>query len=119
MANKVNGLENQMLEAEIQAEIVAEILVEIKTEVEKEIKGKPILGFTDKETVKLDFDDKSFKTAKYWAFRADKRFRLDGFVILKSSEKHYHIVFDREVSWEKNLSIVGWVAVCSRSEELL
>lgn len=28
-----------------------------------------VLGMTDRETVKLDFDKTSFKTVKYWAFR--------------------------------------------------
>lgn len=78
-------------------------------------KVKPVLGFTDAETVKLDLDDKSFKSAKYWALKAMKRFRLDGFIILRSSKKHYHVVFDRHVSWEDNLSVVGWVAVLPRS----
>ena len=47
-----------------------------------------------------------------------KRFRLRRCIILKSSEKHYHMVFDRRVSWSKNMGIVGWVAVCSRNGKL-
>jgi hypothetical protein len=100
-----------MLIADFEAEIVnaVEIAVEtvIKDEFEAEIRGNPILGFTDKATVKIDFDNRSFKKAKYWAFRTLKRFRLRGFIILKSSEKHYHMVFDRRVSWSKNVGIVG------------
>lgn len=110
------------LKADFEAEIknAVEIAVEtvIKDEVEAEIRANPILGFTDKATVKIDFDNKSFKTTKYWAFRALKRFRLRGFIILKSSEEHYHVVFDRRVSWSKNMGIVGWVAVCSRNSKL-
>jgi hypothetical protein len=115
-------LRDLKLKADFESEIenAVEIAVEtvIKDEIEAEIKGKPILGFTDKATVKIDFDDRSFKTAKYWAFRTLKRFRLGGFVILKSSEKHYHMVFDRRVSWSKNMGIIGWVAVCSRNSKL-
>jgi hypothetical protein len=105
---------------ETAVENAVEIAVEtaIKDEIEAEIRANPILGFTDKATVKIDFDDKSFKTTKYWAFRTLKRFRLRGYIILKSSEKHYHIVFDRRVSWSKNTAIVGWVAVCSRNSKL-
>ena len=47
-----------------------------------------------------------------------KRFRLDGFLILRSSEKHYHVVFDRHISWEINLSVIAWIAVLSRSIKL-
>jgi hypothetical protein len=82
-------------------------------------KAKPILGFTDTETVKLDFDETSFSKVKYWALRTMKWFRLGGFLILKSSEKHYHAVFNREVSWSENMRIVVWVALQSRNQGLL
>jgi len=115
-------LQNLKLKADFESEIAnaVEFAVEtvIKSEIEAEIKGNPILGFTDKATVKIDFDDRSCKTAKYWALRTLKRFRLRGFVILKSSERHYHMVFDRKVSWSKNICTVGWVAVCSRNSRL-
>ena len=77
-----------------------------------------IIGFSDTETVKLDFDNTSFKTAKYWAERAMKWFRLDGFVILKSSEKCYHALFGRPVSWSENMRIVAWVALQSHNQGL-
>jgi hypothetical protein len=78
----------------------------------------PILGYTDKSTVKLDFDDTPFKTVKYWAFRSMKWFKLRGFIILRSSKNHYHVVFDRSVSWKRNLHIVAWVALESKNEKL-
>lgn len=104
-------------EAEIDNAVAIAVETVIKDEVEAEIRCNPILGFTDKATVKIDFD-RTFKTTEYWAFRALKRFRLRGFIILKSSEKHYHMVFDRRVSWTKNICIVGWVSVCSRNSKL-
>ncbi len=60
-------------------------------------KANPILGLTDFETVMLDLDDMSFKSAKYWAELANEKLNLGGYIILKSSEKHYHVVFDRYV----------------------
>jgi hypothetical protein len=78
----------------------------------------PVLGYSDISTVKLDFDDTPFKTVKYWALRAMRWFRLKGFVILKSSENHYHVVFDRSVTWEKNMHIVAWVALESGNQKL-
>ena len=77
-----------------------------------------ILGYTDTETVKLDFDDASFKDVKYWAFRAMKWFKLMGFIILKSSEDCYHVVFNRPVSWSENMRIVAWVSLLSRKPKL-
>jgi len=85
---------------------------------EKSNLAKPILGYSDTETVKLDLDDTPFKVVKEWASRAMKWFRLKGFLILRSSENCYHVVFDREVSWSENMRIVAWVALSSRFEKL-
>lgn len=79
----------------------------------------PKLGYTDKTTVKLDFDDASFKTVKYWALRTMKWFRLRGFIILRSSKNHYHVVFDRSVTWKKNTHIMAWVCVESKNKGLI
>ncbi len=78
----------------------------------------PVLGFTDTATVKDDLDDVTFKTALYLAFRALRWFRhdyqgkvdLEGFIILKSSPNHYHIVFNAPVPWSKNLHVIAWIA---------
>ena len=78
----------------------------------------PMLGYTDKSTVKLDFDNVSFKLVKYWALRTMKWFRLGGFVILKSSTNHYHVLFDRSVSWKKNVHVMAWVSLESKNEGL-
>jgi len=80
--------------------------------------ASPILGYTDTATVKLDFDDTSFRTVRYWAFRTMRWFNLHGFIILKSRANCYHVVFDRAVSWSKNLHIVAWVSLLSRNERV-
>ena len=77
-----------------------------------------ILGFSDSETVKLDFDDACFSTVKFWALRTMKWFRLRGFLILKSSRNCYHVVFDRAVSWTQNMRVVAWVALLSHNKGL-
>jgi len=77
-----------------------------------------ILGITDDETVMLDFDNTSFKWVKYWAMRACGWFKLEGFIILKSSEKNYHVVFNRKVSWSENMRIVAWISLLSRNKGL-
>jgi len=82
-------------------------------------KADPILGVSDRETVMLDFDEMSFSSVRYWSEFALEKFRLNGFIILKSSKKSYHIVFDRYVSREENLAIVAWVGILSKSVPLL
>ena len=81
-------------------------------------RASPVLGLSDDETVKLDFDDASLRTVRYWASRAVKWFKLDGFIILRSSKNRYHVVFDRVVSWGENMRIVAWVALLSHNKGL-
>lgn len=81
-------------------------------------RAKPIIGFSDTETVKLDFDNTLFRDVRYWALRAMRRFKLEGFIVLKSSKKSYHIVFNRKVSWAENLRVVAWIALLSHNLEL-
>ena len=76
----------------------------------------PLLGFTDDETVMLDFDDTHFRDVRYWARRVAHFFDLGGFLILKSSENNYHVVFNRRVDWSENMSIVAWVSLYSNKE---
>ena len=84
-----------------------------------EISGaSPILGFSDCDTVKLDFDDASFSIVLFWAVRTMRWFRLKGFLILKSSKNCYHVVFDRKVSWRQNMNVVAWVALLSSNRGL-
>jgi len=80
--------------------------------------GKPVLGFTDTETVKLDFDELAFRNVKYWAERAMNWFKLGGYIILKSSKNCYHVVFNRSVSWAQNLKVVAWVSLFSHNRGL-
>ena len=84
----------------------------------RKLSRKPILGYTDRTTVKLDFDGELFRKVKYWADRAMKHFRLGGYVILKSSRDHYHVVFNKTESWERNTQIIAWVALLSRNAGL-
>ena len=66
----------------------------------------------------MDFDDTPFRVVKYWARRAKSFFELGGFLILKSSQGNYHVVFDQIVTWTENMSIVASTAIQSKHEEL-
>ena len=79
---------------------------------------KCVIGYTDIETVKLDFDNTPFKQVKYWASRAMEWFKLEGFIILRSSENNYHVVFNRSVSWAENMKIVAWISLLSHNRML-
>ena len=59
-----------------------------------------------------------FKRVKYWASRINRWFKLRGFIILKSSNNRYHVVFDRKVSWKSNVKIIGWACLQSKHDGL-
>jgi len=67
----------------------------------------------------LDLDEMSFKSAMDWAMFALEKYKLRGFIILKSSKNHYHVVFDRYLPREVTLSVIAWVAILSKSVPLL
>ena len=77
-----------------------------------------IFGYTDTETVKLDFDNMPFKQVKYWASRTMRWFKQEGFLILKSSLDCYHVLFNRKVSWEENVEIMAWVCLLTKHQKL-
>jgi hypothetical protein len=77
-----------------------------------------IIGYSDSETVMLDFDHTPFRTVRYWSRCVMKRFRLGGCLILKSSDENYHVVFNRPVSWSENMKIVAWTALVTRNDSM-
>lgn len=77
------------------------------------------IGISDQKTLKLDFDGVRFQTVKYWSLRACKKFRLGGFIILKSSENHYHVVFNRPMKdWSENVKLVAWICLWTKYRTL-
>jgi hypothetical protein len=95
----------------------------------------PIKGDWSKDTVRLDFDNTPLDKVKYWANRACFWFKLEGFIILRSSirnyivkikgkvvhrysEASYLVIFNRKVKWDLNVRIMAWVAIQARIQSL-
>jgi hypothetical protein len=74
-------------------------------------KAKSCLGYSDCRTVKLDLDDMPYSRAKEIAILITNLFDLGGYLILKSSDNCYHVVFNRYVSWTENVAIMGRVSL--------
>ena len=97
--------------------------------------GLPVvLGNWNRSMVMLDFDEMSLDEVKYWCFLILNHFKLRGFAILESSRKemkvtlpdftycfvrcNYLAVFDKSVSWERNVEIMNWASLVCHSESL-
>jgi hypothetical protein len=95
--------------------------------------GSSDLGEIDR-IAQCEFDNTTLPEVKYWAFRANKWFHQDGFIILQSSVKHYrpikehgkiiytytranyHVVFNRPVRLETASHIRAWLGLESGNE---
>jgi hypothetical protein len=70
-----------------------------------------VLGNWGVRTVQVDFDNVCLDDVKYWGKRACYWHKLNGFIILRSSNRHYHVVFDRTVAWATNVKVMCWIAL--------
>lgn len=64
------------------------------------------IGFTTDKGLMLDLDKTTWTEALEIAYKTTNKFDLKGFLIAKSSENNYHVVFDKFLSWETTLEIL-------------
>jgi hypothetical protein len=69
----------------------------------KKIPRNYVYGFTTTKGLLLDLDNTTQKETSAIAQFYCKRFQLEGYLILKSSENNYHVVFNRYLIWKKTL----------------
>lgn len=72
------------------------------------------IGFETDRGVILDLDNMTFKKAKWLAERLLKKYRLEGFLLVRSSEKSYHVIFNRYLRWKKITEILFSIYECIR-----
>ena len=54
----------------------------------------------------LDLDNMKFKKAKWLAQKLCREYKLEGYLLIKSSDKNYHVVFNRYLSWRTITKII-------------
>lgn len=64
------------------------------------------LGFNTKKGLLLDLDNMKYCKAKWLCAKLCRDYRLEGYLITKSSPKNYHAVFNRYLSWRKITEIL-------------
>jgi len=65
-----------------------------------------VVGFTTSHGLMLDLDNTSLRETRRIAQHYCKRFKLGGYLIAKSSQNNYHIIFNRYLSWKKVLEFL-------------
>lgn len=64
------------------------------------------IGFMTNKGVVLDLDNMKFKKAKWLTRTLCRQYKLEGYLLIKSSEKNYHVVFNRYLSWRTITKII-------------
>jgi len=64
------------------------------------------VGFNTDRGLLLDLDNMKFRKALWIAETLLKRYRLEGFLLIESSRKSYHVVFNRYLSWKTITTIL-------------
>ena len=58
------------------------------------------VGFNTDRGLIMDLDNMKFRKALWIAETLMKRYKLEGFLLIQSSDKSYHVVFNRYLSWK-------------------
>jgi hypothetical protein len=69
----------------------------------RKIPHKYVYGFTTTKGLLLDLDNTTLKESSAIAEKYMNRFHLKGYLILRSSENNYHVVFNHYLTWKKTL----------------
>lgn len=72
------------------------------------------IGFITDKGLMLDLDNLLLYKVKRLAARLCNLHKLEGYIIIKSSDKNYHVVFNRYLRWKTILQIVFSQYVCIR-----
>lgn len=72
------------------------------------------IGFMTKRGVVLDLDNMTEKKATLKAELLLKRYRLEGYLLIRSSEKSYHVVFNKYLRWRTITKILFSLYECIR-----
>jgi hypothetical protein len=72
------------------------------------------IGFNTDRGVILDLDNMKFKKALWIANTLMERYKLEGFLLIRSSRKNYHVVFNRYLSWKTITKILFSQYECIR-----
>ena len=72
------------------------------------------IGFNTDRGLMLDLDNMKYKKALWIAETLTKEHKLEGFLLIRSSKKNYHVVFNRYLRWKTITKILFNMYECVR-----
>lgn len=68
--------------------------------------GKPYIAFMTYKGLCIDLDDITYEKVLKVCERLLKKHGLEGYLIVESSPKHYHAIFNRPIEWRTIMQIL-------------
>lgn len=72
------------------------------------------IAFSTDRGLMLDLDNMKFRKALWIAETLMERYKLEGFLLIRSSRKNYHVVFNRYLRWKTITKILFSQYECTR-----
>jgi hypothetical protein len=87
-----------------------------KAEQEREwVKEGYVIGFMTNKGVIMDLDNMTYRKVRYLARTLCRQYRLEGYIIVLSSPRNYHVIFNRYLQWKtitktlfNNWEVIRW-----------
>jgi len=70
------------------------------------VKQGYVVGFMTDKGLVIDLDNMTYKKVRYLARTLCREHKLEGYIIVRSSPRNYHVVFNRYLSWKTVTTIL-------------
>lgn len=82
-------------------------MIGLTTKAECKVNFHGIVGYTTSNGLLLDLDAVTQQEAEAMADYINKRWRLNGWLLMQSSQSNYHLIFNRRMRWKRIVSILA------------
>lgn len=70
------------------------------------VKEGYVIGFMTNKGLIMDLDNMTYRKVRYLAKTLCKQHKLEGYVIVLSSPRNYHVIFNRYLQWKTTTKIL-------------
>lgn len=78
------------------------------------VKTNYCIGFVSDKGLMLDLDGVTQQKAKNIAELLLEKHKLEGYLLTETSFRHYHLIFNKYLSWKKTMQIIFNQYICIR-----
>jgi len=71
------------------------------------VKEGYVVGFMTDRGLIMDLDNMTYRKVRWLARTLCREHKLEGYIIVRSSERSYHLIFNRFLTWKTITTILG------------